>query len=190
MPDMQKTLAEMALALNNPPCEEHPTVGGEGDGEAGFLISEMDQATSGSTDEALKQGMFMLLALTLDLWRRNEYAFTALNAALGAEAFDAVDPAYATRISLHNRGLHSYENPVVGQTDWRSRALMADQIVHRMLQFTEQPHKQYLQAAMAKTDIFTVFMEESGHVSELTRLVSGTGMQPPVPHDGEGEHQA
>jgi hypothetical protein len=67
---------------------------------------------------------------------------------------------------------------------------MADQIVHRMLQFTEQPHKQYLQAAMAKTDIFTVFTEESGHISELTRLVSGTDMHPPVHHEGEGEQQA
>jgi hypothetical protein len=186
MPDTQKTLAEVALALNNPPCEEHPTVGGTGDGDAGFLISEMDRATSGSTVEELKQGMFMLLALTLDLWRRNEYAFASLNAALGAEAFDAVDPAYATRISLHNRGLHSYENPAVGQTDWRSRAVMADQIVHRMLHFTEQPHKQYLQAAMAKTDIFTIFTEECGHVPELTRLVSGTGMQAPHLHEGDG----
>jgi len=173
MPDTQKTLAAMALALNNPPCEQHPTVGVTGDEEAGFLILELDQATSESADEGLKQGMFMLLALTLDLWRRNEYAFAALNAALGPADFDAVDPAYAARISLHNQGLHSYENPKVGQTDWRSRAVMADEIVHRMLHFTEAPHRRYLQAATAKANLLTVLAEECGHLSELTRIVSG-----------------
>lgn len=177
MLETQKTLAAMALAMNNPPCEQHPTGGGPhggtGDLAPGFLISEMDQATGGATTSPeLKQAMFMLLALTLDLWRRNEYAFAALNASLSAEAFDAVDPVYATRISLHNRGLHSFENPEAGMTDWRSRAVMADQIVHRMLHFTEQPHRRYLQGAMAKTDIFRVFTEECGHVEDLARLVS------------------
>lgn len=188
MPETQTTLAAMALAMNNPPCEQHPTGGepddGTGDFAPGFLISEMDQATSAATtSDELKQGMYMLLALTLDLWRRNEYAFAALNASLGAKAFDDVDPEYATRISLHNRGLHSFENPVPGKTDWRSRAMMADQIVHRMLHYTEKPHRQYLQAAMARTDIFRVFTEECGHVLELSRLLT---MQPDPngePHD-------
>lgn len=189
MLETQKTLAEVALAMNNPPCEQHPTGGepdeGTGDFAPGFLISEMDQATSAATtSDELKQGMYMLLALTLDLWRRNEYAFAALNASLGAEAFDAVDPEYATRISLHNRGLHSFENPVPGKTDWRSRAMMADQIVHRMLHYTEEPHRQYLQAAMARTDIFRVFTEECGHVLDLSRLLT---MQPDHDHESHDE---
>lgn len=188
---VDKTLAEIALAVNNGPCELHPMPGGGTEGKKRFLLDEMDHAL-GEEGLALRGGMYMLLALTLELWRRNEYVFAALSANLDAHAFEAVDPTYAARISLHNQGLHSFEKPDIGGTDWKARAEMANDIVHRMLLVTEAPHQQFLSAAAAGVSRPDILEEEIHDVPGLQRL-NGSMDEPHIEeptHDMDDPHES
>ncbi len=164
-----KTLAELGLVANNGPCEVHALQGGAG---TKFLLAEMGAATAGASPE-LRSGMYLLLSLVLELWRRNEYAFGVLKSAVGEAGFDAADPELAAQIYLHNKGLHSFEDPEIGSTDWKARAEMASDIVHSLLLDAEAPHAKALKDAVAKTDIFAVFARECAKVPGLMRLVGG-----------------
>ena len=173
MLNADKVLAELGLSANNGPCELH--LAGTMDADRKFLLSEVEAATTGESAQ-LRSGMYMLLSLTLELWRRNEYAFKALHASLGDAGFDQADPEYAARIYLHNKGLHSFEDPRPGATDWKARAEMANDIVHNLLAEVEQPHARALKLGVTKTEIFSVFASECAAVPGLKRLVDRPGL--------------
>lgn len=168
MINVEKVLAEVALAANKGPCEQHKT----SEGKPGYLLDEMAAYTQ-NAPAGVGRGMHMLLSLTLELWRRNEYIFEALKQNLGQEAFLQVDAAYAARIKLHNDSLHAFEDAVPGRTNWEKRAGLADDIVHRMLQVTEQPHRDALALAIAKIDQAGVAAVTAREVAQIASLRDG-----------------
>lgn len=130
--DVQRALGEIALGTDIGPCEKHRHKFADlgPDGDVRFLVKEVEQRET-------KETMHMLLSLVLDLWRKNEYLYMACR-----EFAERADPEQAARMAVHNDLLNEFD--AAEKIDWRGRAHCAATILHRLLEDTEDEHREVL----------------------------------------------
>lgn len=147
--NVESALAMIALASDGAPCEKHR----RHDKRAGIDIRMLyETVDASSTDQRTRDALFMLLALVMELWRRNEYTYAALAPFLDqVESLDSGDRRRAAQIAAHGELLLEYEHQK--PANWKGRALDSLALVHILLGFdelglgegTESHHKKALE---------------------------------------------
>jgi hypothetical protein len=129
--EIQDALAMAALALDGAPCEQHRAqTFAVIPGIKTRLLANAVKASE--ADDGTRNALFMLLALVMDLWRKNEYVYMALAPFLDdARRLSAADRRRAAQIAAHAELLfeHEQEEPV----KWEERADDALALVHILL---------------------------------------------------------
>lgn len=129
--DIHDALAMTAMALDGAPCEQHRarTFAAVPGIQTRLLANAVEASEA---DDGTRDALFMLLALVMDLWRKNEYVYMALAPFLDeTRSLSTSDRRRAAQIAAHAELLfeHEHEEPV----KWKERANDALALVHVLL---------------------------------------------------------